>query len=207
MTTEKEAASPTKKGRNELGGVALKVKWKKLESLTYRILGLFKDKPDERGANETDCLGPTEVAHFLCRDAAEHPERLNLVLEACERVERRIEEEKDLTCSEISEALAEEIEPQLKAFPSRKRPCAKCGLKRPPSGHDPCIENLPGVGQACCGHGVEEGYIYFLNGTILRGKFEIESVAETDKRLDREIRQRLAYFIWAGSAKTRTTGK
>jgi len=98
MTTEKEAASPTKKGRNELGGVALtKVKWNKLESLTYRILGLFKDKLDERGVNETDCLGPIEVANVVCHDVVGHPERLNLVLEACERVERRIEEEKDLT--------------------------------------------------------------------------------------------------------------
>jgi hypothetical protein len=182
-----------------------KVKWKKLESLYYRISGLFKDKPDERAANEAGCLGPIEVANFLCDDVAGHPERLSLVLEACERVERRIEQEKDLTCSEISEALAEEIEPQLKARPTRKRPCAKCGLKRPPSGHDPCIENLPGVGQACCGHGIEEGYVVFMNGIVLHGGFEIESMAEMEKRLDREVRQRLPYFIWGGSAKTRAT--
>jgi hypothetical protein len=57
------------------------------------------------------------------------------------------------------------------ARPTRKRACAACGRKRPPSGDDPCIENLPGVLYACCGHGVEKGYIYFENGTVVRGFF------------------------------------
>jgi hypothetical protein len=51
---------------------------------------------------------------------------------------------------------------------------------RPPSGHDPCIENLPGVLYACCGHGVEPGYISFENGVIIRGVFtEIERSPES----------------------------
>lgn len=45
-----------------------------------------------------------------------------------------------------------------------KRLCPKC--QKPPTvdGHDPCIANLPGVTAACCGHGVEIGYLYFENG-------------------------------------------
>lgn len=46
-----------------------------------------------------------------------------------------------------------------------------CHMKRPKSGHDPCIANLPGVIYACCGHGVVEGYIAFENGVIVKGLF------------------------------------
>ena len=52
--------------------------------------------------------------------------------------------------------------------------CPKCKKKPTEDGHDPCIENLPGVKFACCGHGVDEGYIWFENGIMVRGKFEIE---------------------------------
>lgn len=54
------------------------------------------------------------------------------------------------------------------------RPCPKCRLtpevEEPGvnSGHDPCIANLPGVDYACCGHGVEQGYIKFKDGRIFR---------------------------------------
>jgi hypothetical protein len=34
-----------------------------------------------------------------------------------------------------------------------------CHQLRTPEGHDPCIANLPGVIEACCGHGVCPGYI------------------------------------------------
>ena len=54
---------------------------------------------------------------------------------------------------------------------NNRRRCKACGLSRKKSGHDPCIENLPGVKFACCGHGIEPGYIYFENGTIVRGDF------------------------------------
>jgi len=54
------------------------------------------------------------------------------------------------------------------------RPCPKChetpisttnGIM---SGDDPCIAKLPGVDYACCGHGVENGYIKFKDGRIFR---------------------------------------
>jgi hypothetical protein len=52
------------------------------------------------------------------------------------------------------------------------RECPACGLKPTPEGHDPCLGTLPGVQYACCGHGLERGYIMFENGTIVRGPFE-----------------------------------
>lgn len=57
-------------------------------------------------------------------------------------------------------------------FDNGGRVCPKCNKCPTPDGHDPCIENLPGVAFACCGHGVHDGYVKFENGVILRGKFE-----------------------------------
>ncbi len=39
------------------------------------------------------------------------------------------------------------------------RPCARCGKPPTPEGHDTCLGALPGVKAACCGHGVEPGYM------------------------------------------------
>lgn len=49
------------------------------------------------------------------------------------------------------------------------RPCNFCGEYITELGHDPCIANLPGVVNACCGHGVKDGFIEFENGTLIRG--------------------------------------
>lgn len=51
---------------------------------------------------------------------------------------------------------------------SNPRPCPKCQEFPNEKGHDPCIANLPGVKNACCGHGVEPGYIAFDNGKTKR---------------------------------------
>lgn len=56
------------------------------------------------------------------------------------------------------------------------RPCAKCGeLFTLGEGEvDPCLGVLPGVDNACCGHGVrEDSYVRFTTGVVLRG-FDIE---------------------------------
>lgn len=52
------------------------------------------------------------------------------------------------------------------------RPCKYCGAEIDEIDH--CIGLLPGVINACCGHGRGEGYIHFENGTIIRGKFTVE---------------------------------
>jgi hypothetical protein len=54
------------------------------------------------------------------------------------------------------------------------RSCPRCGGIPTTDGHDSCIANLPGVKNACCGHGVSEGYIEFENGTTIRGIFNID---------------------------------
>lgn len=48
---------------------------------------------------------------------------------------------------------------------TNNRPCKKCGRLPTPEGYDVCLGYLPGVKNACCGHGVDgEGYIQFENG-------------------------------------------
>ena len=57
------------------------------------------------------------------------------------------------------------------------RKCPKCN-ELPKDWHDPCIANLPGVRAACCGHGVEEAYILFTDGTDIRGTDNVNRVVE-----------------------------
>lgn len=44
------------------------------------------------------------------------------------------------------------------------RPCPHCGKIPTKEGEDGCLGHLPGVTHACCGHGVEDGYICFESG-------------------------------------------
>lgn len=64
---------------------------------------------------------------------------------------------------------------RLPATGGKVRPCKKCN-KLFPLGEgevDPCLGILPGVDNACCGHGIEEyAYIRFLNGIHVVG-FEV----------------------------------
>ena len=46
------------------------------------------------------------------------------------------------------------------------RACNHCGLPQTPEGHDGCLGTLPGVMNACCGHGVErEAYVQYEEET------------------------------------------
>ena len=50
-----------------------------------------------------------------------------------------------------------------------ERPCGICLEATGPSGYDPCIGEVPGAINACCGHGNDdEAYIQYSN-TCLRG--------------------------------------
>jgi hypothetical protein len=69
-----------------------------------------------------------------------------------------------------------------KARPTQTRPCALCHRLKPKSGryrhHDPCIKNMPGVVNACCGHGVTNGY-FILNDeaqTYYRCNFKFDGI-------------------------------
>lgn len=52
------------------------------------------------------------------------------------------------------------------------RPCKKCGALFPlgEGEVDSCLGILPGVSNACCGHGIQsQSYVCFTNGVVLRG--------------------------------------
>ena len=52
-----------------------------------------------------------------------------------------------------------------------ERACGHCGLSQTPEGHDGCLGSLPGVMNACCGHGVEsEAYIQYRDGNHITGR-------------------------------------
>lgn len=50
------------------------------------------------------------------------------------------------------------------------RPCKKCGALMNDHEPDKCLGNLPGVDNACCGHGIPSlSYIRFTNGLVVEG--------------------------------------
>lgn len=50
------------------------------------------------------------------------------------------------------------------------RPCCACGKENTPEGHDGCLGTLPGVINACCGHGrIGEAYVQFEDKKIIEG--------------------------------------
>jgi hypothetical protein len=54
------------------------------------------------------------------------------------------------------------------------RPCSLCKMQWPSGKPDACLGQLPGVKDACCGHGVEESYIEFHNGVRVSNFARIE---------------------------------
>jgi hypothetical protein len=68
-------------------------------------------------------------------------------------------------------------EPALTTW--RMRPCGHCNMEYTPDGHDGCIGHLPGVINACCGHGKSaKAYIQFTDGSIIRGPSALERMQE-----------------------------
>ncbi len=45
-----------------------------------------------------------------------------------------------------------------------ERACKRCGNKPTSEGHDFCIKNRKGVISACCGHGIDKGYVLTREG-------------------------------------------
>lgn len=51
------------------------------------------------------------------------------------------------------------------------RPCGLCNQQRTADGHDGCIRTMPGVENACCGHGeTAEAYIVYDGGHRISGE-------------------------------------
>ena len=65
-----------------------------------------------------------------------------------------------------------------------ERPCIKCGKLWPiDGGPDHCLGTLPGVDNACCGHGYpEDAYIRFRNGVVIKGFDVIEYTEKLKKK-------------------------
>lgn len=61
----------------------------------------------------------------------------------------------------------------------KEMPCGYCNVKDTAVGHDGCLGTLPGIMNACCGHGrVNEAFLQFLDGTIIRGDLAKNIMAE-----------------------------
>lgn len=81
------------------------------------------------------------------------------------------------------------------------RPCGHCGLYGNSSDGDvdPCLGVLPGVTNACCGHGnPDEAYICFMGGMVIRG-FDItelhhRQLSEQEQNLIAEHNQKRQAF-------------
>lgn len=54
--------------------------------------------------------------------------------------------------------------------PTQDRPCGYCDLPNTPEGHDGCLGTLPGVMNACCGHGdPDDAYIQYNDEERIAG--------------------------------------
>ena len=68
----------------------------------------------------------------------------------------------------------------------RERPCRHCGRPQTEEGHDGCLGTLPGVMNACCGHGQEnEAYMQFLDGKSINGKDALTVISNRVRGLQR----------------------
>ncbi len=66
-------------------------------------------------------------------------------------------------------------EPTVETHESRT--CNNCRCHRTPEGHDACLGTLPGVMNACCGHGCDDdAYVQFYSGKIVRGREAVKWV-------------------------------
>src|SRR5699024_3855278 len=64
---------------------------------------------------------------------------------------------------------ADNDEPTAETY--RGRPCGACLMSTPADGPDPCLGWLPGVMNACCGHGmIDDAYVMFNDETIVRSE-------------------------------------
>lgn len=60
---------------------------------------------------------------------------------------------------------------KIAVFDDQDRPCGHCKLPNLATGHDACLKRLPGLMNACCGHGIiDECYVQFLDGFSVGGK-------------------------------------
>ncbi len=75
------------------------------------------------------------------------------------------------------------------------RPCKRCNETFQGSNHgksDPCLGDLPGVDNACCGHGAtEDAYIRFTNGVVVKGFTTIEYTVKHKKEVRDDVKNKI----------------
>lgn len=60
---------------------------------------------------------------------------------------------------------------ELTSTTYKDRPCGHCGKFPTKEGHDACLGTLPGLMNACCGHGqLSESYVQFMDGIVINGE-------------------------------------
>lgn len=65
------------------------------------------------------------------------------------------------------------------------RPCGYCGRENTDLGHDGCLGTIPGILNACCGHGViEEAFVQFSDGFTVEGVKALQLVGREDVTKD-----------------------
>ena len=58
-----------------------------------------------------------------------------------------------------------------------ERDCGFCGMKNTKEGHDGCLGSLPGLMNACCGHGkINFAYVQFMDGRTINKQDAIEII-------------------------------
>lgn len=73
--------------------------------------------------------------------------------------------------AEMGRRLQARARQQSRTNPDRK--CGHCNLPNRSDGHDACLGELPGVMNACCGHGKREPYVQFSFHVVKRGSFAV----------------------------------
>ena len=59
------------------------------------------------------------------------------------------------------------------------RPCGICKKVSTKEGHDACLGTLPGVVNACCGHGIKrDAYVQFLDYSVIDGEEAIAFIKQ-----------------------------
>jgi len=77
-------------------------------------------------------------------------------------------------CEDQLEWVYEEDQEPIQTEP--QKPCVLCGKSFEFGTPDVCLGYLPGVRNACCGHGDKENaYVQFENGLVIRGFDVIDS--------------------------------
>lgn len=62
-------------------------------------------------------------------------------------------------------------------------PCKRCGKDPDKNGHDYCLGTLPGVMNACCGHGEDKlAYLQYWDGSRVNGKDALAVIRELSEK-------------------------